>query len=464
MSILAAVVVPHPPIILPEIGRGEEIKISATSDAYKKISEKIVALNPDTIIITSPHSIMYADYFHISPGKSAEGNFSKFHAPQVELKINYDTEFVKKLSDKAMNENIPAGVLGEKNSELDHGTMIPLRFLEQAGLDFEKVKFLRIGLSGLSAADHYNFGKIISKVSDELGRKIIFVASGDLSHKLKPKGAYGFVEEGPKFDSEVMENLSSGDFLKLLTMDYNLCNRAAECGLRSFWIMAGALDNKKISAEKLSYEGTFGVGYGIIFFDILGEDSERNFAEKLSEFKKIELEKRKNLEDDYIKLARHSLEFFVKNHKPAELPKNLPAEMISRRAGAFVSLHKDGNLRGCIGTIFPTQKNIAEEILQNAISACSRDPRFSLVEISELDDIIYSVDILEEPERIFSEKDLDVKKFGVIVENNGRRGLLLPDLEGIDTVEEQISIAKQKANIGVREKVNLWRFEVIRHR
>lgn len=463
MSILAAVVVPHPPIILPEVGHGEEKKISATSDAYKIISRRIVELNPDTIIITSPHSIMYSDYFHISPGKSAEGNFSQFRAPQVELKINYDAEFVKKLSDAAMTENIPAGVLGERNSKLDHGTLIPIRFLEQAGLNFDKVKFLRIGLSGLSAAVHYDFGKIISKVADELGRKIIFIASGDLSHKLKSDGPYGFVEEGPQFDSEVMENLSSGDFLKLLTMDNQMCNRAAECGLRSFWIMAGALDKKKIVAEKLSYEGTFGVGYGIIYFDIVGEDSDRNFAEKLDDFKKIESERRKKFEDEYIKLARHSLETFVKTHKPAALPKNLPDEMISRRAGAFVSLHKDGNLRGCIGTIFPTTKNIAEEILQNAISACSRDPRFSPVEISELDDIVYSVDILGEPERIFSEKDLDVKKFGVIVENGGRRGLLLPDLEGIDTVAEQISIAKQKANIGAREKVDLWRFEVIRH-
>ena len=116
MSIQAAVAVPHPPIILPEVGHGEEEKISATSSAYKKISQRIVELDPDTIIITSPHSIMYADYFHISPGEGAEGNMSQFRAPQVALKINYDTEFVKILSDKAMAEFIPAGVLGEKNS------------------------------------------------------------------------------------------------------------------------------------------------------------------------------------------------------------------------------------------------------------------------------------------------------------------------------------------------------------
>ena len=463
MSIQAAVAVPHPPIILPEVGHGEEEKISATSSAYKKISQRIVELNPDTIIITSPHSIMYADYFHISPGEGAEGNMSQFRAPQVALKINYDTEFVKILSDKAMAEFIPAGVLGEKNSALDHGTIIPLRFLQLAGLDFDKVKFLRIGLSGLNSAVHYKFGKIISDVADELGRKVVFIASGDLSHKLKEDGPYGFVPEGPQFDAEVMENLSSADFLKLLTMDNVMCNRAAECGLRSFWIMSGALDRKNIRAEKLSYEGTFGVGYGVVYFEIGEENSDRNFAEQLADFKKRQSEERKKTEDDFVKLARYSLETFVKTHKPAELPKNLPTELTSRRAGAFVSLHKDGELRGCIGTILPTTGSVAEEILQNAISACSRDPRFSPVEVSELDEIVYSVDVLGEPERIFDTKDLDVKKFGVIVENGGRRGVLLPDLEGIDTVEQQISIAKQKANIGVREKVDLWRFEVIRH-
>ena len=463
MSIQAAVAVPHPPIILPEVGHGEEEKISATSSAYKKISQRIVELNPDTIIITSPHSIMYADYFHISPGEGAEGNMSQFRAPQVALKINYDTEFVKILSDKAMAEFIPAGVLGEKNSALDHGTIIPLRFLQLAGLDFDKVKFLRIGLSGLNSEVHYKFGKIISDVADELGRKVVFIASGDLSHKLKEDGPYGFVPEGPQFDAEVMENLSSADFLKLLTMDNVMCNRAAECGLRSFWIMSGALDRKNIRAEKLSYEGTFGVGYGVVYFEIGEENSDRNFAEQLADFKKRQSEERKKTEDDFVKLARYSLETFVKTHKPAELPKNLPTELTSRRAGAFVSLHKDGELRGCIGTILPTTGSVAEEILQNAISACSRDPRFSPVEVSELDEIVYSVDVLGEPERIFDTKDLDVKKFGVIVENGGRRGVLLPDLEGIDTVEQQISIAKQKANIGAREKVDLWRFEVIRH-
>ena len=463
MSILGAVAVPHPPIILPEVGRGEEQKISATTEAYKEISRRIVELDPDTIIITSPHSIMYSDYFHISPGDAAAGNMAQFRAPQVALAINYDIDFVRKLSADAMNQNVSAGTIGERNSSLDHGTMIPLYFLKEAGLDFNRVKFVRIGLSGMSEAVHYKFGRIISQVAEDLGRKIFFIASGDLSHKLKAEGPYGFVEEGPQFDSQVMENLSGADFLKLLTMNNKMCNRAAECGLRSFWIMAGALDKKSVRAEKLSYEGTFGVGYGIVYFNVGGEDATRNFAYQLIHLKKQEAAKRKAKEDAFVKLARYSLETFVKTHKPAPLPENLPAELLNHKAGAFVSLHKNGELRGCIGTIIATQKNLAEEILQNAISACSKDPRFDPVTIDELDDIEYSVDVLGEPERIFDVKSLDVKRYGVIVENGARRGLLLPDLEGVDTVEEQIAIAKRKAGIRPEEKVSLWRFEVIRH-
>lgn len=462
MSILGAVAVPHPPIILPEVGHGEELKISATTNAYKEISQRIVELEPDTIIITSPHSVMYADYFHISPGVQASGNLAQFRAEQVALTVNYDVDLAKKISDVASSAGVPAGTLGERNSSLDHGTMIPLRFLQQAGLDFDRVKFLRIGLSGLSAAIHYKFGQLIARAAEELGRRIFFVASGDLAHKLKGSH-YGFVEEAPIFDSQVMENLGGADFLKLLTMDEKICSRAAECGLRSFWIMAGALDRLDVHAERLSYEGTFGVGYGVVIFDVGGENSSRNFDDQLVKFKAYETAKRKASEDDFVKLARYSLENFVKTHQPAALPENLPEELLNRRAGAFVSLHKDGNLRGCIGTIMATQKNLAEEILNNAISACSRDPRFSPVTVDELDDLEYSVDVLGEPERIFDVKDLDVKRYGVIVENGGRRGLLLPDLEGVDTVAEQIAIAKRKAGIRADEKIALWRFEVVRH-
>lgn len=464
MSILAAMVVPHPPLIMPEVGRGEEKKIQPTIDAYQKVSRLAAALNPETIVITSPHSILYADYFHISPGTHASGNFARFRAPDLTVEVNYDTEFVKELSSIAAAENLPAGTIGERDASIDHGTFIPLKFLEQAGIDFNKVKVVRIGLSGLSNAEHYRFGKMIARTAALLNRRVIYVASGDLSHKLKAEGPYGYVEEGPVFDEKIMQYISSGDFLSMLTMDDTFCQRAAECGLRSFWIMAGALDRKAVDCQQLSYEGPFGVGYGVAWIGIKGNDPNRDFDRQLEIEKSRALEERKSKEDEYVRLARLSLETFVKTHQPLKkLPSKLPKDMLERQAGAFVSLHKDGQLRGCIGTIAPTTDSIAYEIVQNAVSACSRDPRFSPVRVDELDDLEYSVDVLGEPERIFDLKKLDVKKYGVIVESNGRRGLLLPDLEGVDSVDQQIRIAMRKGNIPTDAAINLWRFEVVRH-
>ena len=167
--------------------------------------------------------------------------------------------------------------------------------------------------------------------------------------------------------------------------------------------------------------------------------------------------------DEYVKLAKKTIDSYVRDKITIKLPEDLPKEMTEKRAGAFVSLHKDGELRGCIGTILATTDCVGEEIIQNAISASTCDPRFAPVKDYELPFLDISVDVLSEPEDIESADELDVKKYGVIVSNGFRRGLLLPDLDGVDTVEEQIFIAKRKAGIMPDEKVKLQRFEVIRH-
>ena len=170
-----------------------------------------------------------------------------------------------------------------------------------------------------------------------------------------------------------------------------------------------------------------------------------------------------NSHDEYVNLAINTIETYIKEDRILRVPDNLPPEMLSRKAGAFVSIHKNGNLRGCIGTILPTTGSVAEEIIQNAISASTRDPRFPAITKNELSELEVSVDVLGEPEDIDSPDELDVKRYGVIVTKGFRRGLLLPDLEGVDTVEDQIAISKMKAGIGADEEVSLQRFEVIRH-
>jgi len=168
-------------------------------------------------------------------------------------------------------------------------------------------------------------------------------------------------------------------------------------------------------------------------------------------------------ESAYVKLARETIENYIKQGKIITPPLGLPEEMINQKAGVFVSLKKFGDLRGCIGTFMPTQENIAQEIIKNAISAAVDDPRFSPVNSSELDDLTISVDVLTAPEEVKDISQLDPKKYGVIVSSGYKKGLLLPDLEGVDTVEYQIEIAKRKAGIYPDEKVKLYRFEVKRY-
>jgi len=277
---------------------------------------------------------------------------------------------------------------------------------------------------------------IIKEAAEYLGRKTIIIASGDLSHKLTHGGPYGFAPEGPELDKTLVDIMKSGDLKEFLKTDENLCEKGAECGLGAFIIMAGALDQKSFDTQFYSYEGPLGVGYAVCAYKI-----------------------NKNIENIYVKLARETLESYVTAKK---IPEEIPSELTQKRAGVFVSIKKYGELRGCIGTIMPTQENIALEIQQNAISSGTRDPRFPPVSKEELPDLVYSVDILS-PAHECEKKDLDIKKYGVIVTSGYKRGLLLPNLEGVDTVEDQIYIACRKAGINPRENYILERFEVVRH-
>jgi AmmeMemoRadiSam system protein A len=165
-----------------------------------------------------------------------------------------------------------------------------------------------------------------------------------------------------------------------------------------------------------------------------------------------------------VALARETVEKYVKEGKKTAPPKALAPEM-KEKAGVFVSIHKkNGDLRGCIGTFEPQQRNVAEEIIVNAISSATRDPRFDPVTPDELADLDYSVDVLTLPEPVDNIGALDAKKYGIIVVAGWRRGLLLPDLEGVDTPEEQIDICRQKGGIGPDEPVQLYRFEVKRYK
>lgn len=464
MPILAAYAVPHPPLIIPAVGRGRERDIQATVDSYREVARRIADLAPDTIVVSTPHTVMYRDYNHISPGHAAQGSFAQFGAPEAAYQATYDTDFVRALAAACDADGLAAGTAGERDPSLDHATMIPLHFIQEAYQDF---RLVRIGLSGLSPAHHYRLGMLVQRVASVLGRRVVYVASGDLSHKLAPDGPYGYSPDGPAFDEEIAQVFRTGDFMGLMTMDLGHAERAAECGLRSFQIMAGALDRTAVRAELLSLEGPFGVGYGVGAFTPTGPegaDQGRNFLDQYEDWHRAEMAARKEAEDPLVRLARLSVETYVRTGRCAEVPQDLPDELYERRAGCFVSLKEAGELRGCIGTIMATRTCLAEEIVANAVSACSHDPRFPPVREDELGELVYDVDVLGEAEPT-DLAGLDPRRYGVIVSTpDGRRGLLLPDLDGVDTVEDQVGIAARKGHISLTDDdYKLERFEVVRH-
>ncbi|MBQ8092526.1 MAG: AmmeMemoRadiSam system protein A [Clostridia bacterium] len=457
MPVIGAYMVPHPPMIVPAVGHGGERKIEATKHAYETVAEEIAVLQPDTIVITSPHAVMYADYFHISPGFSAAGNFGRFNASQISFRERYDTALVAEICRLAENAGFPAGTMGEREPELDHGTMVPLYFIRQK---WKGGKIVRIGLSGLPLADHYRLGQLIAEAAERTSRRIVFVASGDLSHKLLAYGPYGFAPEGPVYDRRVMESCGNGRFGELLEFEEGFCQKAAECGHRSFVIMAGALDGYEVTAKQLSHEDVTGVGYGICTFHPGEKHPERRFLDAFLKKTEADMIARRSGEDEFVRLARETIEAHVLGRPHRE---TIPETLRHEAAGVFVSLHKQGTLRGCIGTILPVTKCIGEEIVRNAVSAATSDPRFDPVRPDELKWLEIHVDVLSKPEPVLSKGQLDTKRYGVIVTSGQKRGLLLPDLEGIDSVDQQVDIARRKAGISQNEPIQLQRFEVKRH-
>ncbi|HHT25208.1 MAG TPA: AmmeMemoRadiSam system protein A [Clostridiaceae bacterium] len=485
-GILKAYAVPHPPIVLPEIGGGRESEIEATTIALKRVAREIAELAPDTIILSSPHAPLYRDAFFISFSEIDQGDMGHFGFPAVGETLNNDLELAELILEKADRKNIPM-FADDRDNRLDHGSLVPLRFICS---QYEEFKFLRLGLSGFSAEIHYGLGQIIAESVKILKRRAVFIGSGDLSHVLKYDGPYGFKPEGPKFDQAVTDILARAAFDELLTMPKSLTEPAAQCGLPSFQIMAGTFDGKNVAAELLSYEGTFGVGYAVLEFEPLDDNSQRKFLDLSADEQKetgsdskpqnernsetsnassgTQNDKQKESaavpeENPYVSLARYTIEEYITKGIRPDLFDDLPAEMTQKRAATFVSLHKNGRLRGCIGTLEPYQDSLAAEIQHNAISAATGDPRFSPVRANELQDLEISVDVLSPAEKINNISDLDPKRYGVIVSSGSRRGVLLPDLEGVDTAEEQVAIARQKAGIGADEKYQLKRFEVIRY-
>jgi AmmeMemoRadiSam system protein B/AmmeMemoRadiSam system protein A len=317
----------------------------------------------------------------------------------------------------------------------EHAVEVQLPFLQYIKPD---VKIVPIILAGAPAATYQEIGRDIARAIRELKREVMIMASGDMTH-------YEPHEVAKEKDMKAVEAMLALDEDEL-TRRYRKLNISMCAYGPVVCLIAAAKELGATGAELVKYQtsgDTTGdksavVGYaGVIF--------------------------KKTAMHPIAALAKETVETYVREGKSPPLPAELTPEM-KEKAGVFVSIHKKGDLRGCIGTFEPQEKSVAEEIITNAISSATRDPRFPPISPEELKDLDYSVDVLTTPELVKDESQLDPKKYGVIVECGWRKGLLLPDLEGVDSVDYQIDICRQKGGIGPHEPVKLYRFEVKRYR
>jgi len=426
--------VPHPPLMVPDIGRGGEKRISATIEAMEKLADKLAQQKPETILVISPHGVSYPGAMGIVTAKSSTGNLRNWGVPGPDYYFDNDLSLVSAIEKETDAAGIPIQSIGETGYDIDHGVLAPMYYLIRAvkGIPMVPLTFCWLPLS-----THFAFGQAINRAATETGKRVALIASGDLSHRLIPSAPAGYDPQGKVFDEKLVDALSRLDTNAVLNLDEDLIEHAGECGLRSIVILLGALQWLTVTPHILSYEGPYGVGYLVASFEV----------EQLPPL---------------VQLAKKTVETFVSEGKVIKPEK--PTPEMKEKAGVFVSIHKQGELRGCIGTFEPQQRNVAEEIIANAISSATRDPRFPAVAPNELKDLDYSVDVLTSPEPVESQDQLDPRKYGVIVEAGFRRGLLLPDLEGVDSVDYQIDICRQKAGIMPNEPIKLYRFEVKRHK
>jgi AmmeMemoRadiSam system protein A/AmmeMemoRadiSam system protein B len=451
-AIVFSGIAPHPPIMVPEVGGEAIVEVRGSIAAMAEFSQRIIDNSVETVVLISPHAPLESHAFVAYQTPKLHGDFANFRAPEAQVEFPLDRMLLEEIVKAAADENYK--VVGLEN-ELDHGSAVPLYFLDRNGW---KGRVVTLGYSFLSNEDHISFGSCIRRAVDRLGRRVAIIASGDLSHRLKPEAPAGFSPAARLFDEQVVSALRENSPKQIAEIDQDLRRVAGECGYRSMLIALGATQRLPPACEVLHYEAPFGVGY------LVAQLTSRKAATN-GKPAATTAESAGETAVDLPAIARQAIETFVQSGKQTPPAQNASG-LLAERAACFVSIKtKNGDLRGCIGTVEPAKETLAEELVVNAINAATRDPRFPPVTANELANLVYSVDILGTPEPTTFE-DLDPAKYGVIVEDESgfARGLLLPDIDGVDTAAMQVDIAARKAGIVPGTPLKLLRFRVQRFR
>lgn len=429
-----AALLPHAPIICPAVAGPRAGAVAATTAAGAEVGRQVVAATPDVVVITAPHGARHPTDLTLHTASRLAGDLGRFGAPEVRV----DLPGAVKLAETIGAAGIAGVVVRPLDSgNLEYSTVVPLSFLCKAGW---RGPTLVVGLPYPGGGDPAAIGAAVAGGADRLGVKIGVIASGDMSHRLTADAPAGFDPDGARFDAMVTTLLRGHDLQALGHLDPELRARAGEDCLDSLLFAAGCLGFEAHAPRLLSYEGPFGVGYGVAILTApaAGHGGEPSLPE----------------------LARDAIRAYVVEKRVYTPHVAMPPEW-QERAPVFVTLQNPGGeLRGCIGSLEPTTANVAAETVDRAVAAATADPRFAPVRAEEVEGLDVEVSILSPLEAVDSVADLDPTRYGVVVEAGGRRGVLLPAIAGIDDAETQVAIARRKAGMRPDTPVRLYRFTV----
>ena len=262
MSLVFAAITPHPPILLPTIGKDESKKVEKTKKAFLALEHQLYASHPDVVIVISPHGSFFADAFTINACPEYETDFKEFGDISTKLKFKGETSLAYKIRKLAFMQNLPTATISEQN--LDHGSGVPLTFLTQHLKNFT---LLQLGFCELPFKSHMEFGNVLQEIIQNSNKRVAVIASGDMSHALTSESPAGFSPEGKKFDAKIQELLAHQGVSGILQLTPEFIESAAECGLRSILILLGVLQGVRCSYRQLSYEAPFGIGYLTAFYE-----------------------------------------------------------------------------------------------------------------------------------------------------------------------------------------------------
>jgi AmmeMemoRadiSam system protein A len=445
-GVVCAVLMPHAPILVPGVGGDRGGAAAASRRAMRAAAKSVMSHRPETLMLISPHSPRRPQAFGLWADDLLQGSFAELDAPQVEMSLPLDRPLAEAIVVEMHARGLETWMI--RHCPLDHGAMVPLWFLAEAGWTGPTVI---LGLNHSRDGGLTALGEAVATAAQSLPRRLAIIASGDMSHRLTANAPCGFHPLAHQFDETFIHLVRAGDYRKLEKIAPELRELAAEDAVDSTLIAASAANWQTTGHQVLNYEGRFGVGYGVAVL----------FAEKTHSSGAEPADPAAGKSDGTMLpgLARRSVETALRGS--FEQSPSLAGKYLSAARGVFVTIRtREGKLRGCVGTLEPVCPNVVAETWRSARLAALQDKRFAPVTVEEMAGLRFEVSVLHSREEVTLENELDPRRYGVVVSTSDRRSsLLLPGIKEIRTPEQQLRLARKKGWISPDESIMIQRFQ-----